>query len=250
MPSPRRQEDQQQAQAVEAEVKPDAELRDPGPIDIGEPCAVGGDATAPYVLRPQHQDQRKIDRQDRRARASAAKQWLRRSPNPASTPPMSGVRMSQSRIMRTRRIAMRMMEPAAIAAAYRRTRPVSECAESPVGCLAQQSHAAVEAVDEVAPGRPGQTRETGGPGSGRRASRIPSRFPRSAAAPARRRLDQRLSEGRPAPERDIGDADAQQGNDGGDRRQPVSRLDPADTAAGWAGSADCISLVKLGTLPR
>ena len=33
-------------------MKPDPELRDPGPIDLGEPCAVDGDRADAVVLRP------------------------------------------------------------------------------------------------------------------------------------------------------------------------------------------------------
>ena len=54
-------QDQQQAEAVETEMKPDAERIDPPAIDIGKPWACAGGRNGPGCPHPQRDREREID---------------------------------------------------------------------------------------------------------------------------------------------------------------------------------------------
>ena len=133
---PEGQKDQQQAQAIQAEMKPDAELRNPRPIDLGEPCPVEGDRSAVMSAHSTRTSTRSIARQTERQparqstvaapaepREHAADEWREDEPEQdhANT-----------------RIAMRIMEPAGDPGRVPAYAAGLGCAESPVGRPAQR----------------------------------------------------------------------------------------------------------------
>src|SRR6185312_10118091 len=107
---PEGKEDQQQAEAIQAEMKPDAELRDPRPIDLSKPCPVEGDRSA-VMRRTQDQDQREIDRQTAE-RQPARQSTVAASAEPREQPADERREDEPEQDHANTRIAMRTMEPA------------------------------------------------------------------------------------------------------------------------------------------
>src|SRR6185312_6804236 len=119
------EEDEQQAQAIEPEMKPDAERRHPGQVEVGDPGSTPGEVERAVVLRPDGQHERKIDRQhDERDPTRRIRTASRGEPGEGSAEQKDEKDPKQHHANTATR--MSVAEPNATAAAYQRTRPVSE----------------------------------------------------------------------------------------------------------------------------